>query len=108
MLAYGIGGGVAGLAGALHAQTTGRIGPELFALALSVEAVILLMIGGRARVWGAAIGTTIAVIAVTLSASGEIGRNAIIGILGLIVILGLPGGIVSLASLVTSQFGDRK
>lgn len=54
---FTIGAGLSGLAGALYAQFSTYISPELFGLELSIMILIMLLIGGRGTVQGAIIGS---------------------------------------------------
>ena len=50
---YTVGGGIAGIAGALSAQITELVSLEVFAFSLSAEAMIMLILGGAGRIYGA-------------------------------------------------------
>lgn len=95
-LAYGLGGTLAGLAGALHIQTTGAMSPALFSFALSVEAIVLLAIGGRGRLWGPIIGVALVLLAVALSPVADLERGLIVGALGIVVLIFCPSGLTGI------------
>lgn len=48
-----------GLAGALTAQTTQVVGLSSLGFALSAEALVMLVLGGMGRLWGALAGTVL-------------------------------------------------
>lgn len=56
---YTIAGVVAGLAGALSAQSAGIVGLDALSFSLSAEALVMLVLGGSGRLHGALIGTVI-------------------------------------------------
>ncbi len=61
--AYTIGSGVAGIAGALLAQTTQFVGLDTLSFNRSAELMIMLVLGGTGRLYGAIIGTAVFMIA---------------------------------------------
>ncbi|MFM8681442.1 MAG: branched-chain amino acid ABC transporter permease [Alphaproteobacteria bacterium] len=54
--AFAIGGGIAGLAGALYAHYTSYIVPELYVPLLTIYIFLALTAGGLANTWGATLG----------------------------------------------------
>ena len=61
--AYTIGALVAGIAGALLAQTTQFVGLDTLGFNRSAELIIMLVLGGTGRLYGAIIGTAVFMIA---------------------------------------------
>ena len=61
--AYTIGAAVAGVAGALLAQTTQFVGLDTLGFNRSAELMIMLVLGGTGRLYGAIIGTAVFMIA---------------------------------------------
>jgi branched-chain amino acid transport system permease protein len=61
--AFTIGAGVAGIAGALLAQTTQFVGLDTLGFNRSAELLIMLVLGGAGRLYGAIIGTVVFMIA---------------------------------------------
>jgi branched-chain amino acid transport system permease protein len=61
--AYTIGAAVAGVAGALLAQTTQFVGLDTLGFNRSAELLIMLVLGGTGRLYGAIIGTAVFIIA---------------------------------------------
>ncbi|NMG75559.1 branched-chain amino acid ABC transporter permease, partial [Aromatoleum diolicum] len=60
-LAFVLGGGLSGLAGALYAHWIGFVSPEQFGLALSFELLMLAFIGGARQLSGALWGALVVV-----------------------------------------------
>lgn len=72
--AFVIGGGLSGLAGALHAHWIGFVSPEQFGLLLSFELLMLAFIGGARRLSGAWWG---ALVIVAIPQAIALGRDAL-------------------------------
>lgn len=104
---YSIAGALAGLAGALMAQSSGVVSPEVFDFALSAEVLVMLVLGGAGRLWGGLIGAVLFV-SVRHIASGIDPFNWLfaIGALLLVVVFVAPGGIVSLSGLLKRRLGQ--
>jgi branched-chain amino acid transport system permease protein len=58
-IVYTLSGLLAGLAGALSAQTNAIVGLDSLGFALSAEAIVMLILGGAGRLYGALIGATV-------------------------------------------------
>ncbi len=61
--AFTLGAGIAGIAGALLAQTTQFVGLDTLGFGRSADTVIMLVLGGTGRLYGALIGTAVFMIA---------------------------------------------
>lgn len=61
--AFTLGAGIAGLAGALLAQTTQFVGLDTLSFGRSADVMIMLVLGGTGRLYGALIGTAVFMIA---------------------------------------------
>jgi branched-chain amino acid transport system permease protein len=95
-IAFVVGSGLAGFAGALTAHYIGFISPETFHFQLSVSYVVTLVVGGRLAFWGPVVG------AIFLTPLPELLRGAleyqhvVYGVALIAVLQFLPGGLVSL------------
>ena len=107
--AYTIGGAIAGVAGALTAQITQLVSLETFAFALSAEALIMLILGGTGRLYGAVIGTFVFMwVHHTAAANDPFNWLFVIGALVLAVVFFLPSGVISAPRALTRLLkGDR-
>jgi len=92
LVAFTIGGGLAGLSGVLYAARNVYIDPSVFQLYFATLPVVWVSVGGRKSLLGA-VSATVAVEYVRLSLSGELAL-VVVGALLLVSILVLPGGIV--------------
>ena len=93
---YAVAGVFAGVAGALTAVTSGIVGLDSTGFSWSAEALVMLVLGGTGRLYGAVIGTA-AFMGVhhILAANDPYHWMAFIGLFLIGIVLFLPGGIVS-------------
>lgn len=100
--AYTIGGGVAGIAGALAVQVSQLVSLESFAFSLSAEALIMLILGGAGRLYGAVVGSLIFMLVHHWAASNDpFNWLFVIGAMVLAVIFFLPSGLLGLPRALT-------
>jgi branched-chain amino acid transport system permease protein len=108
LLAFALGGAIAGLAGALFAGRGYFISPSVFTLTQAALVVIWVLVGGRGTLLGAFLG-----VVVVEYLSGELGgRTAntplfLGGILILFVLL-IPNGLMSAASALWGRLRERR
>ncbi|MBI1778711.1 MAG: branched-chain amino acid ABC transporter permease [Proteobacteria bacterium] len=94
--AYVIAGAVAGIAGALSAQITALVSIESYSFSLSAEIMVMLILGGSGRLYGAILGTLIfAVIQHVAAAIDPFNWLFVIGVLLLTVVFFAPEGLLS-------------
>lgn len=107
VIVYTVGGAIAGIAGALAAQVTQLVSIEAYGFALSAEAVIMLILGGTGRLYGAIIGTAIFMVTHHVAAAVDpFNWLFIIGALVLIVVFFVPRGLLGLPTALT-RLGKR-
>ena len=94
---YTIAGSIAGVAGGLATQTTQFVSLEVLGFTVSAEALIMLIIGGTGRLYGAIIGTILFMSAHDIAA-GIAPANwlFVIGALVIVVVLVTPRGLLSI------------
>lgn len=101
---YAIGGFMAGLAGAVTAQTTKVASLSMLDFQLSAGVLIMVVLGGTSRLTGAIVGTiaymVIHHIAADLSPHHWL---LVIGVLLIATMVFLPGGLIQLADLVSAR-----
>ena len=61
-LAFALSAGVTGLAGALYAHLVDRLNPASFSLLLSIELLVMVLVGGLGSVLGSVLGATLLVL----------------------------------------------
>lgn len=107
--AYTIAGAIAGLAGALAAQITALVSPQVFDFALSAEIMIMLILGGTGRLYGAVVGTILFMAVHHLAAAIDpFNWLFVIGIMVLAVVFFAPGGVLSLLDRWQVHGGEKR
>ncbi len=93
---YAIAGVFAGVAGALTAVTSGIVGLDSVSFSWSAEALVMLVLGGTGRLYGAVIGTVaFMTIHHILAATDPFHWMLFIGLFLMAIVLFAPGGITS-------------
>jgi branched-chain amino acid transport system permease protein len=109
LVMYVLGGVFAGIAGALMAQTTQVVGLSSLGFAWSAEALVMLVLGGMGRLWGAVIGTVLfMVVHHFASAIDPFKWMFVIGGLLIAVVLLFPSGLVDAASRLFGRLGGMR
>ncbi|MBP2296469.1 branched-chain amino acid ABC transporter permease [Azospirillum rugosum] len=93
---YAVAGVFAGVAGALTAVTSGIVGLDSASFSWSAEALVMLVLGGTGRLYGAVIGTVaFMTIHHILASSDPFHWMLFIGLFLMAIVLFAPGGITS-------------
>ena len=105
---YAVSAALAGLAGALLTQTTSTVALEVLSFNRSADVVVLLILGGTGRLYGAVLGAIIFMVARDQLA----GINPQywyfwIGLLLMVVVLFMPKGILGFLSGLASRVSGR-
>jgi len=96
LASYTISGAIAGVAGAVTAQTVQVIGLNSLSFSLSAEALVMLVLGGTGKLWGALVGTAIfMMVHHSVAAADPFRWMLVIGGMLVAVVLFLPGGLVN-------------
>jgi branched-chain amino acid transport system permease protein len=96
---------LAGIAGALLAQTTQFVGLETLGFQLSGTVLIMLILGGVGRLYGAFIGAPLYMIAQDQLAQQDPTYWLFwIGLLLVLVVMFAPGGVLGLSDRLTARF----
>ncbi|WP_205602517.1 branched-chain amino acid ABC transporter permease [Chelativorans alearense] len=104
--AYVIAGAIAGIAGALSAQITSLVSVEVFNFALSAEVMVMLVLGGSGRLYGALIGTLVFMTVHHVAASIDpFNWLFAIGFMVLGIVFFLPDGLISLPKRIRRMIG---
>ena len=98
--AYGLSAAMAGSAGALSAQTTRFVGLSTLGVLLSGTVLVVLILGGTRRLYGAFLGATVYVVVQNVAAELDPFRwMLVLGALLMAIVLFLEGGLASLGDL---------
>ena len=89
---------LAGLAGGLFAAHKGTVFPSIASVSTSVDALLVVLLGGVHQLWGAVVGS-----AVLSYASAELGREVtywrgLLGVFIMLIMVASPSGLLSLIS----------
>ena len=95
---------LAGLAGGLFAAHKGAVFPSLAAVSTSVDALLVVLLGGVHQLWGAVMGS-----AVLTYASAELGREVtywrgLLGMFIMLIMVASPSGLLKLLSRLGMGF----
>jgi branched-chain amino acid transport system permease protein len=105
---YTIGAALAGVAGALLAQTTQFVGLDSLGFPRSAELLIMLVLGGTGRLYGAIVGAAVFIIAQDyLSGLNAVYWQFWLGLLLIVVVLFARGGIMGGLDLLYERIGKR-
>jgi len=96
LLAFVLGSLGAGMAGALYAHVFRYVSPESFTFGVSVEMLVMLLVGGMGTVAGPVLGVGLIQALPELIAGLDAFRLIIYGGILLLAVIFLPGGLVSL------------
>jgi branched-chain amino acid transport system permease protein len=110
LLAFTIGGGIAGLAGALFANWGAFVSPNVFSLTMTSQIIIWVIVGGLGTLVGPIVGCLIMQYLATELGSQQLANtNLIFGIIFLAFVLLVPRGIVpSLRRLGARRLGPAR
>ncbi|QQA42373.1 branched-chain amino acid ABC transporter permease [Pelagovum pacificum] len=99
---YTLAGSIAGIAGALAAQVTALVSLEVYNFDHSAEALIMLVLGGTGRLYGAVVGVAIFMVVEHLAAAVDpFNWLFLIGALVLAVVFFVPSGLLGLPKALT-------
>jgi len=105
---FTISAGVAGIAGALLAQTTQFVGLESLGFTRSAEVLIMLVLGGTGRLYGALIGTAVFMIAQDyLAGIDPVYWQFWIGLLLVVIVMFARGGILGGIETLVARMRGR-
>lgn len=110
LITFMIGGAIAGFAGALYVNWGAFVSPTIFALGLSAQIIIWVIIGGRGTLIGPVIGCLLMQWIVTaIGGQQTLDANFIMGAILIVFVLLVPKGIApTLVDLASSHLAKRK
>jgi branched-chain amino acid transport system permease protein len=107
--AYTLSALIAGLAGALLAQTTETVSLEVLSFSRSADTVVMLVLGGTGRLYGGLIGATIFMVARDqFSGINPQLWYFWIGLLLVAVVMLLPNGVLGGLAQLTARWKGRR
>jgi branched-chain amino acid transport system permease protein len=106
---YTVAAGIAGVAGALLAQTTQFVGIDTLGFPRSAELMIMLVLGGTGHLYGALIGTAVFMLLQDyLSNMNPVYWQFWLGLLLVIIVLFARGGLMGGLIAMRQRFGRRR
>jgi branched-chain amino acid transport system permease protein len=106
-IAFIIAGGFGGLAGVLWAHTNGHVSPETVVLTTSVDALLMVVLGGSGTLVGATVGTAIVFGLREYLSTLVPWWQYVLGGVYVLTILYLPMGLMGLLSRVRQKFRSQ-
>jgi branched-chain amino acid transport system permease protein len=105
---YAIAGAMAGAAGAVSAHSTGFVGLDTLAIALSANGLVMLVLGGWGRLYGAIVGATFYVtLHHFVSNWNPFHWMFLVGAALIIIVRFGKGGLLGLADRIRHRLGGR-
>lgn len=105
---FTLGAAVAGVAGALLTQTTQFVGIDVLSFQRSAELLIMLVLGGTGRTYGALVGAAVFMITQdVLSGMSPVYWQFWLGFLLVVIVLVARGGILGGVTELRTRFGGR-
>jgi branched-chain amino acid transport system permease protein len=95
ILAFGIGGAMAGLAGVFYAHCISWIEPQTFTIWLTVMSFTFALVGGWETMWGAVAGALFLTFLLEAFRFANIWRPLIYGVLIMVVLAFRPSGLIT-------------
>lgn len=102
LAAFTIAGAIGGLAGYLFSVLNSNVNPEMLSWHQSADALLMLILGGMGQLWGGVVGAfTFVLLQEFLSGISKM-WHLWLGIVIIVLVLFLPGGMISLAARLKS------
>jgi len=101
--AFVIAGGVAGVAGALFAYLKGSVFPDSLGISLSVDALVMVLLGGVETVSGAVVGAVIyKALNIWLVSQTDLSK-LVLGAVIILIVVAFPKGVVGILETVRNR-----
>jgi branched-chain amino acid transport system permease protein len=104
LMAFAIGAGYAGIAGALFAPLLGYIDPPAFYIERSIQFLLIVVIGGLGRFEGPIIGTIVVVVLPELLRASQSLYLIIFSVCIMLMMLFMPKGLIGLWDVAMRKF----
>ncbi|TDB83585.1 branched-chain amino acid ABC transporter permease [Actinomadura sp. KC216] len=106
--AFGIGAAYMGAAGSLLAHTSAFIDPTSFHVEISLDVLLMLLLGGSGSLWGPPVGAVILTLIPEWLRDLADYKELVYALIILLVIVMLPGGLASLPATVRARLKERR
>jgi branched-chain amino acid transport system permease protein len=108
LMAFAIGSGLAGIAGAMHAPMVEFIDPQSFGLQRSLLFLLMVMVGGRGTLAGPFIGVFLAILLPEWLRFAEDYYLIIFSILVILLIIFFPQGVAGIGPYLQKRFSSNQ
>ncbi|MES2051470.1 MAG: branched-chain amino acid ABC transporter permease [Pseudomonadota bacterium] len=108
LAAFTLAGSMAGLSGYLFAVLGGGVNPEMLSWHQSADVLLMVILGGMGQLWGGVIGAFTFVLLQELLSSFTKLWHLWLGVAIVVIVLFLPGGMMSLAGHVKALWRGSK
>jgi branched-chain amino acid transport system permease protein len=108
LIAFAIGSGLAGIAGAMHAPMVEFIDPQSFGLQRSLLFLLMVMVGGRGTLAGPFIGAFLAILLPEWLRFAEDYYLIIFAILVMVLIIFFPQGVAGIGPYLQKRFSNNQ
>jgi branched-chain amino acid transport system permease protein len=108
LLSFVVSGGLGGIAGLLNVYFTGYVSPEYFAMDVSAQAIIMIILGGAGTLIGPILGSFFVVYMQNILSAVMERWTLVLGILFILVVIGAPAGMVGLWRKQWNKFSRRR
>jgi branched-chain amino acid transport system permease protein len=108
LLSFVVSGGLGGIAGLLNVYLNGYVSPEYFAMDISAQAIIMIILGGAGTLIGPILGSFFVVYMQNLLSAVMERWTLVLGILFILVVTGAPSGVVGLWRKQWHKFSRRQ
>jgi branched-chain amino acid transport system permease protein len=96
LLAFAVAGAFAGLGGSVFAFLKGSVFPEYLSVSMSVESLVMILLGGIRRLAGAPVGALLFKVLDTVVTLHTEYWQAVLGMVLLVAVLAFPHGVIGL------------
>jgi branched-chain amino acid transport system permease protein len=96
IVAFAYAGALAGAAGALYAPLIGVVVPDAFGVNLSIDVLLMVVLGGSGSVSGAVVGAIVIGVLDVAGSQFENWREVVYGLLVIAIVVVAPGGLFGL------------
>lgn len=107
LAAFTIAGSMGGLAGYLFAVLNSSVNPEMLSWHQSADGLLMIILGGMGQLWGGVIGAFTFVLLQEALSNFTRMWHLWLGIVIILLVLFLPGGMISLVSRIKSLLARR-
>jgi branched-chain amino acid transport system permease protein len=108
LAAFAAGSAMMGAAGALYAADSYYVSGSSFTVTLSLDVLLMLIIGGAGSIYGPLMGAALVVYAPELLRDVQVYSGLVYAVLLVVIVVGFPGGLAGTRQLVVAALRRRR